>query len=236
MLICHQPDGTLSTAVYRKATHTDRILNNESNHPITHKISYIQTLFNTHRSTTTAKIKERAYLHRICRQNGYSARFIQCCCKRQEPRLIHDRPTTMVWVMLPYINGISEATARILESHNINVAHKPSQTLHARIMRPKEPLSTGDMSSVVYRISCKDCHCNYVGEAAKRLQTRVHDHGLAVRHHEQHSQVWMHIAENDYTFDFVGAKVIAQDSTKGGRLLKEAWLSDRYSINWHVEL
>lgn len=37
-------------------------------------------------------------------------------------------------------------------------------------------------------------------------------------------------------FNFAGAEVIAQGPTKGGRLLKKAWLSDQHSINRHVDL
>lgn len=44
------------------------------------------------------------------------------------------------------------------------------------------------------------------------------------------------MVEHNHTFNFAGAEVIAQDPTKGGHLLKEAWLSDQHSINRHVDL
>lgn len=44
------------------------------------------------------------------------------------------------------------------------------------------------------------------------------------------------MSENGHTFNFMGAEAIAQDPTKGGHLLKEAWLSNQHSINQHVEL
>ncbi|XP_039192952.1 LIM/homeobox protein Lhx4 [Crotalus tigris] len=37
VLVQRQPDGTLTTRVYRKPTHTDRILHYNSNHPVAHK-------------------------------------------------------------------------------------------------------------------------------------------------------------------------------------------------------
>ncbi len=46
LLITKTDNGTLNTEVYRKKTHTDQILNYNSNHPTQHKISCIKTLFN----------------------------------------------------------------------------------------------------------------------------------------------------------------------------------------------
>jgi hypothetical protein len=46
LLITRTDNGTLNTQVYRKKTHTDQILNYNSNHPTQHKISCIKTLFN----------------------------------------------------------------------------------------------------------------------------------------------------------------------------------------------
>ncbi len=46
VLITTTDNDTLNTEVYRKKTHTDQILNCNSNHPTQHKISCIKTLFN----------------------------------------------------------------------------------------------------------------------------------------------------------------------------------------------
>ena len=41
-LLTRTEDGTIQTQVYRKKTHTDQILNYNSNHPTQHKISCIK--------------------------------------------------------------------------------------------------------------------------------------------------------------------------------------------------
>ncbi len=71
VLLTRTNDGTIHTQVYRKQTHTDQILNYNSNHPTQHKISCIKTLFNrinTHCNTEHAKVEERKYLKLSIRQ------------------------------------------------------------------------------------------------------------------------------------------------------------------------
>ena len=66
VLLTRTDDGTLQTQVYKKKTHTDQILNYNSNHPIQHKISCIKTLYNrinTHCNTELTKTEQRNYLY-----------------------------------------------------------------------------------------------------------------------------------------------------------------------------
>lgn len=55
-------NGTLEASVYRKRTHTDRLLSSRSNHPKVHKISCVRTLFirvRTHCNNGTAESRRK---------------------------------------------------------------------------------------------------------------------------------------------------------------------------------
>ena len=79
ILLTRNDDGTINTQVYRKKTHTDQILNFNSNHPTQHKISCIRSLFNridTHCKTEQAKQTERKYLYSTFMKNNYPRNFV----------------------------------------------------------------------------------------------------------------------------------------------------------------
>ena len=73
-------DNSLRTTVYRKPTHTDRLLDESSYNPTSHKATTIRTL--TRRAqlvcnTTDSLSDENKYLHRVFSKNNYNEELIQ---------------------------------------------------------------------------------------------------------------------------------------------------------------
>ena len=72
--ITHHLDGTLSTTVHRKTTHTDRYLDFQSHHPIAHKLAVVKTLFsraNTYCTYAQDRMDEECRVSQSLLQNGY---------------------------------------------------------------------------------------------------------------------------------------------------------------------
>ena len=144
---CFQEDGTLSTTVYRKKTHTDKYLSFDSHHPLSHKVSVARTLFSRAEkvcSTVGERDNERKHVTDALRANGYPMNIIEMNTQsRQRPRSTDDdreREDPKATVLLPYIRHVSECIRRILTPLDIRTCFKPHVTLRHLLVHPKDPI------------------------------------------------------------------------------------------------
>ena len=113
--LCQDSDGTITTSVYRKTTHTNQYLSFASLHPVTHKVAVVRTLLsraNALSSSGVQRVEEK--IVDAHKENGYPFSFIRKHSfptrHRQEVDVRKPRTT----VKMPYINGLSEAVSWIL--------------------------------------------------------------------------------------------------------------------------
>ncbi|BHF70652.1 hypothetical protein SprV_0301370500 [Sparganum proliferum] len=140
-LVCRKDCGGLKTKVFRKATHSMRVLNFSSNHPISHKRSCVRTLYRrveTHCSEPEDKTAELQYLRRVFKANGYPRNFVNRCIRKRDER--PNRTDTNYWRELPYVKNVSEAVGRLLSPLGVGVSHRPEATIRRQLMKPKDPL------------------------------------------------------------------------------------------------
>ena len=135
-------DNSLRTTVYRKPTHTDRLPDESSYNPTSHKATTIRTL--TRRAqlvcnTTDSLSDENKYLNRVFSKNNYNEDFIQRNTHRPTTTTeANDNATPTTTATIPYIKGISENISRILQPFNIRVAHKPITKLRQLLTNIKD--------------------------------------------------------------------------------------------------
>ena len=60
-------------------------------------------------------------------------------------------------LVLPYVQGLSETTARIMRKHGRTCALKPMNTLRQRIFRLKDKADSMKMVDMICKVQCKDC-------------------------------------------------------------------------------
>ena len=135
-------NNELRTTVYRKPTHTDRLLDLSSYNPTSHKTTTIRTL--TRRAqlvcdTPDSLRDENKYLERVFMKNNYDADFIRRNIYRPtNADATNQNLTHVTTVTIPYIKGTSETISRILQPYNIRVAHKPTTTLRHLLTNVKD--------------------------------------------------------------------------------------------------
>ena len=79
-------------------------------------------------------------------------------------------------VIIPYVKGLSEVFSRILKTYRICTAVRPHTTLRSMLVHPKDKISDEEKPEVVYKIPCKNCERDYVGETGRPLGARVKEH------------------------------------------------------------
>ena len=68
-------------------------------------------------------------------------------------------------------------------------------------------------SNVVYKIPCKDCSWNYIGETGRCFQTRKKEHQRHLKNYAKGSNVANHAWKNNHSIDFDNTCVIDKGKT-----------------------
>ncbi|XP_068735165.1 uncharacterized protein [Montipora capricornis] len=88
--VSREPDGRLTTSVYRKPTHTDQYLSYDSQHPQSVKRGIVKCLYErTKRLVTKPSVvsKEKKHLSSVLVSNGYPLSFLQKITKTRTPSI-----------------------------------------------------------------------------------------------------------------------------------------------------
>ena len=175
-------NNKLQTTIYRKTTHTDRLLDQSSYNPTSHKATTIRTL--RRRAQLVCDSPDSLqdmidYLNNVFSKTNYNTETLLDATLTVT--LISTLRPALAIPTIPYIKGTSETIARILQPYNIRVAHKPVITLRRLLTNVKDKDKPEDREGAVYKIKCCDCQACYIGETGRNLSTRLTEHKHATR-------------------------------------------------------
>ena len=105
-------DGTISTSVFRKRTHTDQYRQFSFHCPLAHKCSVVRTLFFRASSLSSSLVQrslEEKHIFDALRTNGYPKNLIQRRSTSQRSETEETKEKLAARVTLPYVQGVSEA-------------------------------------------------------------------------------------------------------------------------------
>ena len=111
-----------------------------------------------------SKAEESKYVSNVLKANGYTKPFLRNCQKSVTTSSTPDeREPATGFAVIPYIQGVMEPIKRILNSHNIKVAQKFSETLGHIFAKPKDPVTKEQQTDAIYSIPCNDCDNKHTG-------------------------------------------------------------------------
>ena len=147
----------------------------------------------------------------VLRDNNYPMSFIQNC-----ERSLTKQPADnnfSGFVVLPYVQGVSEKIGRTLNQQKVKVAYKSQLTISSLFPRPKE-LDDSDRqkSGIVYKISCTQCNFVYYGQTERSLKSRIGEHKKEVAGFDQNSQVAGHVHLFGHNKKFENVNVVGFES------------------------
>ena len=214
-------NNELRTIVYRKPTHTDRLLDESSYNPTSHKATTIKTL--TRRAqlvcdTPDSLRDENRYLERVFHKNNYNSDFIRRNIYRPtEVDATNMNPTPVTTVTIPYIKGTSETISRILQPYNIRVAHKPTTTLRHLLTNVKDRDEPSNRQGAVYKIKCSDCQASY---------TRLTEHKRATKNGDANNHIAVHHQLTNHNIDWDSAQCLTYSTNYFQRQTLESWYTN----------
>ena len=170
-----------------------RYLDFSSHHDMKHKISSATTLIDRSLNLPTTednKCKELKHVSEALISNGHPRTHISMVTKtrrakttpnpedlvRQFFQLVDPSEPSTGYATLPYTKGITEPLWRTFKKHNIKVYSKPLRTLQREFPSMEHKPQSEEETNIVYKIPCKDCNRNYIGETGRSFKTRKSEH------------------------------------------------------------
>ena len=246
------PDGSLTTKVYRKATHTNQYLSFESHHPTTHKLSVVRTLLDRCETLVMGpedKAEEEKTITQALTTCGYPKWTFRRVKKQLEQRSAapkgattkkkEDSQKSRGHIVLPYVSNLSEKMATVLKTYNISSSYKPHTTIKQRLVHPKDKVEKEDKCGCVYQISCSNCKSVYIGETGRKFGIRCDEHKKDVEDNANRgvntraahsasvgdlhkSAITDHMVDKNHVTNWKETRILAREENPNNRRIRES--------------
>ena len=136
MFLHREADGSFSSNIYRKPTHTGRYLPYTSHHPTAKKLSIVRTLYSRADNIINNpdhKLAEFNHINQTLQNNGFPTHMWssdQFLAQQTESHHGSQPPDPYsAFISIPYVQGVSEPIKKVLAQVDIGVALKPHRML-----------------------------------------------------------------------------------------------------------
>ena len=224
-------NGTFMFDLYQKPTFSGRFLSFYSHHHWTHKKGVIVSLIDKIVNIVNPCWQEKNIKLVISwlLQNGYPLKTIfevinerikyHCFGVDNDGENNNEEDNEMFFV-IPYVRNISDKFRYKIDS--VKLAHSCNNKLNKFIHAGKDKLNNLEMTSVVYKIVCKDCDAAYVGQTKRQLSTRVREHRSDIKKSSGNlSVISLHRINEGHEFDWDNVKILDRENNLNKRLTSE---------------
>jgi hypothetical protein len=196
--IYRKTDGSLGHKVYRKPTHTNLYLHQNSHHHPANKQSVLASLI--HRAKALCDedsiTQELEFLTTVFKDNGYSHQQIR---QAMEPATrtpkTNDKPTSTAYI--PYTQTTYSRLSRMLAKHNTKSVALPPRKIFSYLPPVKD--AVGLTTPGVYSIPC-ECGRVYIVQSGQSIQLRIKEHNRHIRLAQPNKSA---VAEHSFDHDHI---------------------------------
>jgi len=177
--IYRKTDGSLELRAYRKPTHTNLYVHQNSQHYPANKHSVFSPL--VHRATALCDQEslapELTFLTHDFKQNGYSHQQIERGMKpATRTTKTEDKPISTGY--LPYTQTAYGTISRMLAKYNIKSVAIPPKKISSYM--PPTKNAAGLRTPGIYMIAC-ECGKVYIGQSGRSVKFRIKEHERHIR-------------------------------------------------------
>ena len=231
ILVMPNEDGSLSSTVYRKPTHTGLYLQWGSHHTLPSKYSVIGTLYQRAKTTCSKPQllkQEEDHLNRAvtrCEYPAWALNRIRIKSRSQiQKKSSNTKKNTGTnniqkpHIVVPYHRGLSESFKKVCSNHGMQVYFKGGTTIKNILMAPKDHDPLQKRSGVIVRYKCDRVECDkeYIGGSSRTFGERFKEHLKAP------SQIFYHYNITGHKVSLENFSIVGREEQNLMRTIKEA--------------
>ena len=224
-------DGSITTTVFRKSTHTDLYMQWDIHHAISSKYSVIGTLH--HRANTICSSpellqQEEHHLKKVltkCKYPVWALNRVKIKTKTLAQRNQQKNRSCMTghqhqnpYIVVRYYKVQSESLKRTCKKYGVQVYFKWGNTIKGLLMAPKDKDPLMKKSGVIYRYKCDRVECDdeYIWESSRTFGERFREHQKAP------SPIFDHYNTTGHKICIENFDIVGREDQNLMRTIKEA--------------
>lgn len=225
---------------YRKPTWSGRLVNFNSNNPISQKKAVVKNLVDRAIKVSDSEFHTQNLnlIEDILMYNDYPRWFFECIikkrynsiCKKTINNITNISIDMEKTVILPYSLELNKKIESQLKPYNIKVINKSDNKIGKYIRSTKDKIPFDLKSSLVYKIPCKNCVCCYIGQTKRTFADRKYEHNYSQKHPEKNIKTALsdHAKINKHEFEFNKAIMLESEENQYKRDILECFHIKRH--------